>query len=280
MSRRGPAVSPLLAGLALCALPACHTRPSTPDGGPDASGSDASAGDAQGALALDFAATGCAARPDGGALPADGGVVPCTGTAPLTLTFSPVGSAALTRFLWTFGDGTPPSSDRAPTHTYRLPGTYDVTLAAEGSVGSVSLQRPGFVDVGADGPGTPCDVDGQCAAGLFCLCGEGSPCGPAFPRGVCTRACPSAGCGAGAACARVEVPATPAADAGTDAGAPGGAVGDAGDGSAAIGEASDGPVGPEAPVSPGAGADVDAAQREATSDAGAGASPEGTGSDS
>jgi PKD repeat protein len=220
MVRRGLAFSSLFAGLAACALSACHTRTVTSDGGPDAGSGDAAASDAPGALALDFAATGCARR-DAGATSADGGVAPCTGAAPLTLTFTPVSSPALTRFRWTFGDDSPPSSERAPTHTYVLPGVYDVgVVAAEDSGGSVSRQHPGFVAVAANAAGSPCDVDAQCAKGLFCLCGESAPCGDGFPHGICTSACKAGSCGASAACARVDVPPRTPPGVG-DAGAPG-----------------------------------------------------------
>jgi PKD repeat protein len=217
MLRHGLAVSSLWAALAVCALPACHTQTSARDAGPDAGSGDATASDAPGALALDFAATGCA--PAAAAAGADGGVAPCTGSAPLTLTFAPVGSAALTRFRWTFGDASPPSSDRAPTHTYVLPGTYDVgVVGADDAGGSVSRTREKFVVVAANTAGAPCDVDGQCATGLFCLCGESAPCGDGFPRGLGTSACSAAACGPAAACARVDVPPR-AAPAANDAGA-------------------------------------------------------------
>jgi PKD repeat protein len=180
----------------------------------DAIPSDASATDVATALGLDFVATGCG-RSDVGSARTDGGVARCTGTAPLTLTFAPVGSATLTRYRWTFGDGTAPSSERAPTHTYVLPGTYDVTVAAEGPGGSVSRQRSKFVEVTSNSAGQPCNIDGQCAAGLSCLCGEGAPCGDGFTHGICTRACATAGssCDPGAACARLPLPAPPGATA-------------------------------------------------------------------
>jgi PKD repeat protein len=233
MVRRGLAVPLLLAGLALSTLPACHERTFTPDGGPDAAGGDAPAADVPAALVLDFAATGCAraaAGADGGvATTTDGGFAACAGAAPLTLTFTPVSSPALTRFRWTFGDDSPPSSERAPTHTYVLPGIYDVGVVAEGVAGSVSRQHPGFVVVAPNAAGLPCDIDAQCEVGLFCLCGESAPCGPAFARGICTSACPQAGCSGRAICARVDVPprtapsaadAGPAADAGLGADVP------------------------------------------------------------
>jgi PKD repeat protein len=214
MVRRGLARS-LVIGLAALAAAGCKSS-ETPsgDGGLDATVSDATASDVATALGLDFVATGCAT---GNSARTDGGVARCTGTAPLTLTFSPVGSATLTRYRWTFGDGTSPSSERAPTHTYVLPGLYDVTVAAEGSSGSVSRQRSKFVEVTPNAAGQPCNIDGQCAAGLACLCGEGAPCGDGFTHGICTRACPADGCKPGAACARVPLPAPPAGA--TDAGA-------------------------------------------------------------
>jgi PKD repeat protein len=219
MVPRRLAGSSLLTWLVLSTLPACHSTPSAPGGGLDASAGDGSAADVLGTLALDFAATGCA-RTDANATDFDGGVAPCTGTPPLTLTFSPVSSAALTRFLWTFGDGSAPSTERAPTHTYVLPGAYDVALAAEGAVGSVSRQHARYVQVTAASTGALCDVDAQCAAGLFCLCGQSAGCGDSFRRGVCTSACAAAACGTGATCARVVVPTVAvalAADAGADA---------------------------------------------------------------
>jgi len=240
--RRGLLVSSrAVAGLAAVALgvapSACHTRTYVVDAGADAL-PDATPADVPGTLALDFAATGCArAAVDGGAAHADAGVTPCAGTPPLSVTFSPVSSAALTRFRWTFGDGTAASTERAPTHTYTLPGTYDVSLVAEGAVGSVSRTHMGFVEVTAAPTGAPCDVDAQCAPGLSCLCGEGAPCAEPFSRGVCAGACPQAGCGPHAACARLDVTRLAAGDAGATAtpfDVDAGAGGDAGlDGAAA-----------------------------------------------
>jgi PKD repeat protein len=204
----------LLVSLLALPLGACHGSSGAPgDAGPDALGDDGPSADVPGLLALDFAVTGCATY--------DVGAAVCAGGPPLTVTFSPVGSAALTRFQWTFGDGTPPSAERAPTHTYVLPGAYDVSLIAGGGAGTVSRARARFVQVATLPTGVPCDVDGQCATGLRCLCGASAPCGAAFPRGVCTSACPAGGCGAGAACAALDVPPRTVPDAGTtpDAGA-------------------------------------------------------------
>lgn len=137
-------------------------------------------------LALEFSATGCASFQDGK-------VPRCEGTAPLTLTFTPIASAGLTRFLWTFGDRTPASSERSPQHTYAIPGEYDVTLTAGGAeLGSIQQRHAGYVKVAGGGPGAPCDVDVQCLEGLSCWCGSTMPCAPLLPRGLCGRRCDAA----------------------------------------------------------------------------------------
>jgi hypothetical protein len=196
---------PLLAWLAAAGVGAgsgCRSSSSgATDGGRDAFAGDVQVAEVAPALALDFAVTGCAHD--------DVAMAKCTGTPPLTLSFSPVGSAALSRFLWTFGDGTPPSTARAPIHTYVVPGDYDVTLVAEGVVGSLSRARAGFVSVAALGAGAPCDVDAQCGS-LRCSCAPGSGCGAAFPRGLCTESCAATACAAGAVCAQLALPALPA----------------------------------------------------------------------
>jgi PKD repeat protein len=202
-----------LAG-ALCAG-ACKNGGSAVDGGTDGQTGDAPSGDLPGTLALDFAVTGCASYVYFENEPR------CQGVAPMTVSFSPVSSPSFTRFLWTFGDGSPPSSERAAKHTYTLPGAYDVSLVAEGMVGSVSRLHARFVEVAPVPVGATCDVDAQCADGLRCLCGSGQGCGPAFARGICTRDCVASACAGSAACATLLLPASdalPANDGGADAG--------------------------------------------------------------
>jgi PKD repeat protein len=184
--------------------------------GHDGGVSDAG-GDLLAPLTLDIAVTGCPSF--------DVSQVVCSGPAPLTVSFAPVGSPALTTFLWTFGDGSPSSSERAPIHTYALPGKYDVGVTGQGStVGSLSQTRHGLISVEPQPTGAACDVDSQCGDGLRCLCQSGSGCGPAFARGICSTACTTGFCGAGAICAAFPLGSTPGGAGGdaavaTDAGA-------------------------------------------------------------
>ena len=92
-------------------------------------------------VALDFSATGCSSY--------DSFNARCDGNAPLTVVFTPIASPELTRFLWDFGDGSVPSSDRSPSHTYALPilpaadvSGYDVTLVAAGSARGRAARTP------------------------------------------------------------------------------------------------------------------------------------------
>lgn len=200
----------VVAGLAVQALLAgCHSPPGDKpalDGGL----SDARPSDAAGPLTIDIAVTGCGTF--------DPTNVVCSGRAPMTLAFSPVGSASLTGFQWRFGDGSASVSDRAPVHTYALPGRYDVTVTGlEGTAGTVSATRIGLVVVKSIGAGMPCDVDAQCASGLACVCKRGAGCDPAFARGICSTPCPTGFCG-DAVCAVYTVPVPAgAADAGSAA---------------------------------------------------------------
>ena len=150
----------------------CHQRAYVAPGFPDGGTGDAR-GDLFAPLTLDIAVTGCPAF--------DVVQVVCSGSVPLTVWFAPVGSPALTTFLWTFGDGTPSSSERAPSHTYALPGKCDVGVTGQGStVGSLSQVRHELISVEPLTTGAACDVDGQCGDGLLCRCKSGSGCGPAF----------------------------------------------------------------------------------------------------
>lgn len=61
-------------------------------------------------------------------------------------------------WVWNFGDGSPTSSLQNPTHTYSLPGKYDITLTI--NAGASSLTKTGYIQVLPD-RGTPyAPVDG------------------------------------------------------------------------------------------------------------------------
>jgi PKD repeat protein len=65
---------------------------------------------------------------------------PTLGPAPLAVAFADRSSGRPTGWLWDFGDGTRPSRGRNPTHTYRRPGAYTVTLTVRGADGESSTK--------------------------------------------------------------------------------------------------------------------------------------------
>jgi len=216
----------------LLLITACRDRVFVAAPGGDAGGADremrdsAAQGDGPGApLALDISVTGCASF--------DVDTHQCVGTAPLTVTFSPVTSGPLDQFLWDFGDGST-SSLRAPVHTYTLPSAkpYDVSVTAGGpGVGSILRERDKLIAVVPAALGAACDIDAQCAGGLGCLCGSATAsCPAAFARGLCSLACGNGTCPAGAVCADLS-PLAGHADGGTgNDGGDAGAGADAGQG--------------------------------------------------
>jgi hypothetical protein len=191
-----------LLALAALAAPACH-KGSVP---PADAGADLGGNDAPMAISLAVAITGCRSY----TLDSAGGH--CAGDAPLALALAPVSSPDFVRFTWSFGDGTPDVQDRAPQHTYALPGSYTVlltgVLAPTGTV-----QANATIRVEAQPVGRPCDADAQCAAGLRCTCAPGAGCAPAFARGICSVSCDGAPCPTGGVC--VLAPLTPVPTDGT-----------------------------------------------------------------
>ncbi len=165
------------------------------DGGP----SDRPATTAPEIAAVDFTVSGCASYDPVGPR--------CSSKPPARLTFAPIATANVSRFLWDFGDGTARSSERMPMHTYALPGTYDVTLFGASPVGTISRVRIALVAALANELGDACDVDAQCATPLTCLCGTANMCRMAFTRGTCSRLCSAIDCGTNAACADLSAPA-------------------------------------------------------------------------
>lgn len=61
-------------------------------------------------------------------------------TVPRKITFTNTSLNALT-YSWNFGDGSPVSTEKAPTYTYAAAGTYTVTLTATGITGSADAVK-------------------------------------------------------------------------------------------------------------------------------------------
>jgi len=61
---------------------------------------------------------------------------PLRGSRPLAVQFFDRSRGAPTTFSWDFGDGSPPSVLRNPSHVYREPGNYTVSLTVSGPNGS------------------------------------------------------------------------------------------------------------------------------------------------
>jgi PKD repeat protein len=197
---RGPEALLLVGGLLTLAV-ACPAPAETPPIDAPVEprrAADAAAQDGRPAvLAVEFTVTGC---PN---LDLTLGV--CKGAAPLTLTFIPLGTSAVTRFVWDFGDGGK-SFEETPTHTFTAPGAFDVALVGAGASGTSRKERKGFALVSANPAGTPCDLDGQCETGLRCICGAAARCPGPFLRGVCSRECGDGMCAAGLVCVDLSAP--------------------------------------------------------------------------
>ena len=68
------------------------------------------------------------------------------GMAPLTVQFFDASNGRVAEWLWDFGDGTT-SDVQNPSHVYRLPGRYAVTLTVIGADGSAAASAPRLVRV-------------------------------------------------------------------------------------------------------------------------------------
>jgi PKD repeat protein len=76
---------------------------------------------------------------------------PAYGGGPLYVTFHDVSNYNPTSWVWTFGDGTG-SRAQNPTHLFKAPGTYTVTLLASGSGTTVQSQRTVVVSACPNNP--------------------------------------------------------------------------------------------------------------------------------
>jgi hypothetical protein len=199
--------APAVLSAALLAGAGCKPHGSTTpaDAGPPTT-------DAPAPLTLSIAITGCDSY--------DPVNAHCTGAAPLVVYLSPVGSQEFNRFTWSFGDGSPLSTERAPMHEFLLPGTaamrpdgYEIDLV--GAFGTANTVRStALVSVTARKAGQPCDFDLQCDTGLRCACAPGNGCNPAFLRGLCSSPCDAAPCGVGSVCAALALAPAPPPDGG------------------------------------------------------------------
>ena len=99
------------------------------------------------------------------AIKADFSADPRSGEAPLTVQFTDLSTGNPTMWNWDFGDGTiipasedeevaceggrcpPPNTLQNPRHTYRVPGTYAVTLTASNQYSSDTITKTQFVTV-------------------------------------------------------------------------------------------------------------------------------------
>ncbi|MCP4538101.1 MAG: PKD domain-containing protein, partial [Chloroflexi bacterium] len=70
------------------------------------------------------------------------------GFAPLVVTYTNT-STNTTTYAWDFGDGSPPSTEENPVHTYTQPGVYTVTLDASDGTLTDTLVRPAYVQTTA-----------------------------------------------------------------------------------------------------------------------------------
>lgn len=69
---------------------------------------------------------------------------------PLEVNFAGISSLSPTSWLWDFGDGGT-STAQNPTHTYSLPGAYDISLTIETSLyGTITTNRPNYIIILSD----------------------------------------------------------------------------------------------------------------------------------
>jgi PKD repeat protein len=74
---------------------------------------------------------------------------PTSGSSPLTVNFTDQSTGNPTAWDWNFGDGTPHSYVRNPSHTYNNPGDYTVTLIAANNCGSDTETKVNYIHVTA-----------------------------------------------------------------------------------------------------------------------------------
>jgi PKD repeat protein len=76
---------------------------------------------------------------------------PTSGYPSLSVEFEDESEGAPSAWAWDFGDGST-STEQNPTHIYRRPGVYDVTLTITTNLGQVTIEKENFIDVWGYGP--------------------------------------------------------------------------------------------------------------------------------
>ena len=76
---------------------------------------------------------------------------PNEGNPPLEVQFSDYSQGTITGWNWSFGDGSR-STEQYPVHTFRVNGTYNVTLTVNGPQGSDTFTYPNCITVGPRPP--------------------------------------------------------------------------------------------------------------------------------
>jgi len=74
---------------------------------------------------------------------------PTTGPTPLKVTFTDLSTNNPTAWDWDFGDGTPHSYVKNPSHTYNTPGDYTVTLIVSNNCGSDTETKVNYIHAAA-----------------------------------------------------------------------------------------------------------------------------------
>ncbi len=137
---------------------------------------------------VDFAVIGCTSGEGSEASP-------CIGPSPLRLRFALLTPAAVDSQSWFFGDGSEPDLSLNPEHVFAAPGSYDVSLNAEGPGGTAGVTRLAAVVVIPAPLAASCTSDSHCASG-DCACELADSCPDVLGGGMCVRSCAShAACG-------------------------------------------------------------------------------------
>ena len=100
-----------------------------------------------------------------------------TGAAPLTVQFTDAtnaGSLTISGYSWDFGDGTDPSTDTNPSHTYAAAGTYDVSLTVTTEQGNTNLTDEDAITVTAKSLPLAAGADGAFPVLLLDTTGKGA----------------------------------------------------------------------------------------------------------